>query len=177
MMSIIINELNDLKVSIDQDNRKQILQALTSKTENQKKVKSQLRQINDLLKNQDTGKRGQYMVKDSQGSKRKFIENIKNLELLIQIQNYDILVKRIGNIVREIQVKDIDQSNIKYELDMIEVTIANTQLNWLHCEDLFQKNVKSLGPFEFDDVEVVRKMKQTLREVNVSFAFAVQLLE
>jgi len=42
------------------------------------------------------------MVKDSQGSKRKFIENIKNLELLIQIQNYDILVKRIGNIVREI---------------------------------------------------------------------------
>jgi len=40
MMSIIINELNDLKVSIDQDNRKQILQALTSKTENQKKVKS-----------------------------------------------------------------------------------------------------------------------------------------
>ena len=85
MMDIILNELNDLKTSIDQDNRKYLLQALSAKTENQKKVKSQLRQISELLKNQDTGKRAQYMVKDSQGSKRKFIENLKNLEVMIQI--------------------------------------------------------------------------------------------
>lgn len=63
--------------------------------------------------------------------------------------------------------------NIKYELDMIQITIANTQLDWLHCEDQLQKNVKILGPFEFDDIAIVNKMKETLREVNVSFGFAV----